>query len=117
MAYKPDGSGDLDTLRRNAASCHSAVAGITGDTWLSCVRAGWSVRRVRILPADQPVEELDRPGEPLSLRYTPEELVAPEPPVVTHAKARRKVTPRTPEKLDAVAPFDSPSWIIRCGAL
>jgi hypothetical protein len=130
MAYDPQGRGDIDTLRRAAASCHSAVAGITGETWISCVRAGWSVRRIIILPADQPMEELDRPGESFSGSPPVPDLdqlraewalakgfvLPPEPPIISRAAYRRsKGAPKPVEIPGLGEPGTVTSWLLRCG--
>lgn len=107
-AYDPEGKPDVDFLRRNASSCHSAVSNHLGVPWLACVRLGWAVRRVQINPSDMAEPELDRPALVTPVKVMPDYRPLAHVPVA--------VRPAPPPFF--VEPIPSGHRImLRCGSL
>lgn len=81
-AVGPDGRIDIDLVRRNPASAHSAAGNVHGLPWPRMVGKGWRVIPVRVLPAGDVEAEVSAPtltrapSKPRSVRRPP-----PDPPL------------------------------------
>lgn len=81
-AVGPDGKIDIDLVRRNPASAHSAAGNVHGLPWPRMVGKGWRVIPVRVAPAGEVEAEVSAPipprppSKPSSARRPP-----PDPPL------------------------------------
>ena len=98
-AVGPKGKIDIDMIRRNAASCHSAAQNIEGKAWPALGREGWRVVRVRVVAiGEEEPEAIDMP-EP---RWPPPRGASALPP----GPALRTIA----------APVKAALGLLRCGA-
>lgn len=81
-AVGPDGKIDIDMVRRNPASAHSAAGNIHGLPWPRMVGMGWRVVPVRVAPAGDIDTQDSAPTTPSrSAKRRSSRRTLPDPPI------------------------------------